>query len=190
MKVLLIFLLGYPSMVLAGRILFFMPVMPKSSTFTFIPLVHELAKRGHKVTVVNPFGTKIQHPNLTEIKPKAIDIQGKMKAQSNMILRTNTTFFETMANTVGSISDFIYQWPKLFDELDQEHDFFNKKKFGFDMVICYGMLTNELGYFISHYFDTQLVLYGTVQSSTDWFDQVVGQPHNMAFQPFLGSTLR
>ena len=81
-------------------------------------------------------------------------------------------------------------WPNLFDELDQEHDFFNKEKFGFDMVICYGMLNNELGYFISHYFETQLVLYATVQSSADWFDQVVGQPHNMAFQPFLGSTLR
>ena len=91
---------------------------------------------------------------------------------------------------MSGINEDIYKWPALFDELDRDFDFFDKKKYGFDMVICFGMLTNELGYFLAHYFDTQLVLYGTMQSSTEWFDHAVGQPHNMAFQPFPGSTLR
>ena len=69
--------------IIPGKILFFMPVMPKSSTFTFLPLVHELVERGHQVTVVNAFGTKKEHPNLTVIKPKSVDLQAKMKEQTN-----------------------------------------------------------------------------------------------------------
>ena len=168
-----------------------MPGMPRSSSFTFVPLVHELVDRGHHVTIVNPFGTKRQHANLTQIKTKSIDVQAFMTTFSNLILKPNVTTFEIYKANADLLNKVVNNdLSKLLKELDQEYDFFNKKKFGFDMVICYGMLTNELGFFVSHYFDTQLVLYGTVQSSTDWFDEVVGQPHNMAFQPFIGSTLR
>ena len=38
----------------AGKILFFMPVIAKSTKITWYPLAKELADRGHEVTIVNP----------------------------------------------------------------------------------------------------------------------------------------
>jgi len=185
---LLIFVfLGATPSIMAGKILFFMPVMPKSSTFTFLPLVHELVERGHQVTVVNAFGTKKEHPNLTVIKPKSVDLQAKMKEQTRFMLRENTTTLETILFTSNAMSHFMLKWPTLFNELDTDFDLFNKEKFQFDMVICYAMLTNELGFIMSHHFDAQLVLYTTVQSSINYLDELVGQPHNPAILPFLGT---
>ena len=123
---LLIFVfLGATPSIMAGKILFFMPVMPKSSTFTFLPLVHELVDRGHQVTVVNPFGTKKEHPNLTVIKPKSIDLQAKMKEQTRFMLRGNTTTLDTILFTSNAMSYFMSKWPILFNELATDFDLFN-----------------------------------------------------------------
>ena len=171
--------------ILAEKILFFMPGMPRSSSFTFVPLVHELVDRGHHVTIVNPFGTKRQHANLTQIKIKSIDIQGFMTTFSNLILKPNVTTFEIFKANADLLSNVVNNnLPKLLKELDQEYDFFNKKKFKFDLVICYAMFPNELSFFMPYYFETQSAFYSTMQFSMDFLDEVVGQPHNMAYVPF------
>ena len=183
----LLLVLSAPS-ILAGKILFFMPVMPKSSTFTFLPLVHELVERGHEVTVVNPVGTKKEHPNLTQIKPKSIHLQARMKEQLKTVMHENVTKFDTFKMVANAVNSFLKEWPDLFKELETDYDFYNKDKYQFDMVICYAMLTNELGYFMAHHFNAQLVLYSTAQSSMDFLDELVGQPNNPAILPMIGTS--
>lgn len=50
-----------------GNVLFFMPVIPKSSKITWFPLAMQLADRGHMVTIVNPYASKESYPNIEEI---------------------------------------------------------------------------------------------------------------------------
>ena len=191
MKILLVISIICCPGILGGKILFFMPGMPRSSTFTFAPLVHELADRGHHVTIVNPFGTKKEHPNLLQIKIKSINVQEFMTTFSNLILKPNVTSFEIYKTNFDLLSNVIHNsLPQLLKELDQNYDFFNKNKFQFDLVICYAMFPNELSFFMPYYFDTQSALYSTMQFSMDFLDEVVGQPHNMAYVPFFGTPYR
>ena len=41
-----------------GKILFWMPVGSKSMRITYMPMLEELAKRGHEITLVHPFKTE------------------------------------------------------------------------------------------------------------------------------------
>ena len=41
-----------------GRIMFYMPFVSKSMRITYMPVVRELAARGHEVTVVTPYDSK------------------------------------------------------------------------------------------------------------------------------------
>ena len=51
----------------AGKIMFWMPVGSKSMKITYMPMLEELAKRGHEITVVHPFKMKEPVKGITEI---------------------------------------------------------------------------------------------------------------------------
>ena len=50
-----------------ARILATFPFIEKSHTIFFNPLLHELARRGHEVTVITSISSEIKLNNLTEI---------------------------------------------------------------------------------------------------------------------------
>jgi hypothetical protein len=51
-----------------GNVLFYMPFISESVKITFMPVVKELASRGHGVTVVTPFPDKtVEQPNVRQI---------------------------------------------------------------------------------------------------------------------------
>ena len=50
-----------------GKILFWMPVGSKSMKITYMPMLEELAKRGHEITLVHPFKMKESVEGITEI---------------------------------------------------------------------------------------------------------------------------
>ena len=66
-----LFLLLLSSMLIAscegGKILFWMPVGSKSMKITYMPMLEELAKRGHEITLVHPFKLKETVKGITEI---------------------------------------------------------------------------------------------------------------------------
>ena len=47
--------------------MFWMPVGSKSMKITYMPMLEELAKRGHEITLVHPFKMKEQVEGITEI---------------------------------------------------------------------------------------------------------------------------
>jgi glycine cleavage system protein P-like pyridoxal-binding family len=51
-----------------GKVLVWLPVVSKSMKITYTPLVEELARRGHQVTVAHPFKSKEKMEGLTEIQ--------------------------------------------------------------------------------------------------------------------------
>lgn len=185
MKVVLLLFL-FLAVANAGKILFFMPLMPKSTTMTFMPIAEEMARRGHQVTVVNAFGTKTQLPTLTQIKldfnaVDVLDFSSQMLADNATILGLTTTMFEGVGKMMSS-------WDLIFDELKSKHDFFNGQQF--DITLVYGFLTNEVGYFVSRKFNSTLVLYSALQSSSITTDWAMGQPHNPAVLPSVGFQFR
>lgn len=51
----------------SAKILAYLPVPAKSHHIVFTPLLHELARRGHQVTVLSPFPAEKTVPNITHI---------------------------------------------------------------------------------------------------------------------------
>ena len=54
----LLLLVATPPLSECGRIMFYMPFVSNSMRITYMPVVRELAARGHQVTVVTPYDSK------------------------------------------------------------------------------------------------------------------------------------
>jgi glucuronosyltransferase len=52
----------------SAHILGIFPIPEKSHNIVFSALTHELARRGHQVTIISPFPEKKPIPNLTDIE--------------------------------------------------------------------------------------------------------------------------
>lgn len=65
--------------VLAAKILIVYPMPSRSHQIAFKPLLHELARRGHQLTVLTPFLEEKPLPNITEIQVQthAADMMSK-----------------------------------------------------------------------------------------------------------------
>lgn len=65
--------------VLSANILVVYPMPSRSHQLVYKPLLRELARRGHQLTVLTPFTEEKQLPNITEIKipSKAVDMMSK-----------------------------------------------------------------------------------------------------------------
>ena len=74
-----------------GKILFFMPVIPKSSKITWYPLAKKLADRGHQVTIVCPYGSDSAYPNIVELAVPTNNFEMYTNAISRNILKENIT---------------------------------------------------------------------------------------------------
>ena len=65
------FILALSSLLMAtcegGKIMFWMPVGSKSMKITYMPMLEELAKRGHEITVVHPHKSKQSAKGIIEI---------------------------------------------------------------------------------------------------------------------------
>ena len=174
-----------------GKILFFMPVMPKSTTMTFLPLAQELAKKGHQVTIVNSKDLKLDKVDQIKLD---YDITDKLAANYSKSMLSDKSDFGSFWSQIQSQHQawktFMFDsWDIIFHELKTKHNFFEKYD-KFDVTIVYGFLTNEIGYYIAHRFNSSLVLYSAQQSSTITIDYAMGQPHNPAYLPSNGLTYK
>lgn len=164
-----------------GKILFFFPMAPKSSTMTYVPLAQELASRGHDVTVVSLFKNDDKKlPTLKEIVLKT-----KLPDFSDKLLSENSTSWVILSN-----------WATLAENLavsvmNELSNLGFLKHQEFDLVVAYGLATpNQIGYYLAKRWNATLVLYSAAQVSTIEYDAVFGQPHNTAILPFMITSLR
>eukprot|EP00095_Tigriopus_kingsejongensis_P001002 snap_masked-scaffold1486_size38793-processed-gene-0.2 protein:Tk01002 transcript:snap_masked-scaffold1486_size38793-processed-gene-0.2-mRNA-1 annotation:"udp-glucuronosyltransferase 2b30-like" len=58
------------------------------------------------------------------------------------------------------------------------------KKTKFDVVVVSAFLANDAGYYLAHYFESDLVLYFTGQTSMSWMDHAMGMSPSPSFVPF------
>ncbi len=65
---LLLVSLGLLGLADAGKVFIWLPLISKSIQITYTPVVEELAKRGHEVTVVHPFKNLGKIKGVTEIQ--------------------------------------------------------------------------------------------------------------------------
>ena len=134
--------------VYCGNILFFMPIIPKSSKITWYPLVNQLAARGHHVTTVSPYPSKTQVENIEEI---IVDNTKFLKYQddiSEAILKGNLstwTITKKMASFIGPAMSLSSQ---SFEILKSKNFFGSDRKF--DIVVIQSVGGNEGGYFLCY----------------------------------------
>ena len=145
-----------------------------------------LLARGHQITVVNPFDMKTKAKNIQWIRQKNNPVE--ILDFSSQMLKNDNTAFDSLKATVGVIGKLFYLWTDIFQELKEDHQFFGKNQF--DLVICYGMLSSEVSYYMAHKFNATLALYSALQSSYVNLDWSMGQPHNPAYLPLMGTDLK
>ena len=169
----------------AGKILFFMPVMPKSTSMTLVPIIEELINRGHEVTLVNPFDCKLKSSKFKHIKLKTNALENT--ELSKQVLKGDITGLGVIKSMLPFMSGFFPAWSNVFQEL-KDLKFFETNEF--DLVFCFAMLTGEISYYVAHKFNATLGLYSGIQTSLITTDWAMGQPHNPAILPMMGTQFK
>eukprot|EP00095_Tigriopus_kingsejongensis_P005737 maker-scaffold28_size608977-snap-gene-1.14 protein:Tk05737 transcript:maker-scaffold28_size608977-snap-gene-1.14-mRNA-1 annotation:"udp-glucuronosyltransferase 2c1" len=162
-----------------GRYLFYVPFVSKSMHITFMPMVEELSRRGHQVTVVMPFAMDESIPNV-----EAIVVENQMDKVtmevSNLLLQNSTSMMPMQKMLWASLDA---NREALASPALQAHI---QSRTKFDVVIVLAFIANESGYYLAHHFGADLVLYFSGQASLPWMDHALGMAPNPAFVPMIG----
>ena len=182
-KCLSILLLIVP-VVFSGKVLFFMPVIPKSSKIAWYPLAKAMAENGHQVTIVSPYPSQKEVQNLEEI---IIDNEKLMVYQdevSKAILGKNLSHWEISRQLTQFIKPALELNNQTFDTL-KAMNFFNER--AYDAVVLISVGGNEPGLFVAHHFKATIVTFFVQQMSLLSQDWSVGQPHHPAYVPQIST---
>ena len=183
-----------------GKVLFWSPFGTKSTKITYMPMLEELAKRGHEITVVHPSKMKQPVKGITEImsSDKVDKFLGELSrfvkltvlnlklsnvslksAHYRQLIRSDEPpgmpFMELielgMEGNKNALND-----PKMKKLLKDT----NTK---FDVVITAFFAVHEAGYYLAHRFQAQLAFYCTGQVSIPMIDHAMGMPHHTGVLP-------
>ena len=174
--VLLIFLLNLCT---GGSYLFYLPFSSKSNKLALMPMVKELARRGHSVTVVSPNKEKITIPGVKEIINDFPD--ELFNSVSEAVIQENSSgilslpFFEVLEATIeanrAALSHEDVQ-KLLLDE-----------KVKVDVVVTIPVFGNEAGLFVSNKKNASLVIFSPVPYIFPNMASAVGNPVNPSYMP-------
>jgi glucuronosyltransferase len=161
----------------AAKILSVAFISTKSHKITYEPLLHELAKRGHEVTVLTPIPAKKKMKNLREIL--TIDAQNFFDDMPNMYemkeAGEDINPFKMMQQ-FGAMCNMTYDLPHVRELMKET----------FDLVLL-SAIFNECTAGFVHHFNTSLILVspGTAPS---WVTSILGHPSPPSFvgNVFLG----
>ncbi|XP_014286425.1 UDP-glycosyltransferase UGT4 [Halyomorpha halys] len=185
MKLILITLLCTAAAACGSNILVVMPFPTYSHMNAFLPIIKELANRGHNVTTVSPYPLKKPIPNyrdiiLTDTKEKIMHPPGGDSNKGGMNLRALS----------GFTSMFIGLWalcPLFLDaifELPEFQEFLNDKDLKFDLVILEPFFCQQPFLAFGHKYGAPVV--SMVSSSmSPRISAAAGNSHPLAYIPNL-----
>ncbi len=161
----------------AAKILSVAFLSAKSHKLTYEPLLHELANRGHEVTVLTPIPAKKKMKNLREILTIDIDeLFGVMPNMYEMKEAGDDSNPFKMLQQIGTLCNMTYDLPHVRELMNET----------FDLVLL-SAIFNECATGFVHHFNTSLILVspGTAPS---WVTSILGHPSPPSFvgNVFLG----
>ena len=182
-KCLSILLLIVP-VIFGGNLLFFMPVIPKSSKIAWYPLAKEMAERGHQVTIVSPYQSQKEVQNLEEIIIDGAQLIKYQDEVSKAILGRNLSHWQISRQLASFIKPALDLNNQTFDTL-KAMNFFKERSY--DAVVLISVGGNEPGLFVAHHFKATIVTFFVQQMSLLSQDWSVGQPHHPAYVPQIST---
>jgi len=163
---------------LAGNILIWAPVSSRSVKITFMPLAKELASKGHDVLLVYPHKSKHQTKRITELTINGSRFTELTEKTSSIAMTDgkNPSLLDVV-DTMIETNDIALSDPEIVKLLKDP----NTK---FDVVIVL-VIFNDVGVYLAHRFNSQLVIWNTGQVAMPWMDEALGQPNNPALMPHV-----
>ncbi|XP_049545913.1 UDP-glycosyltransferase UGT5-like [Anopheles darlingi] len=177
-------LIGLPPAIDGAKILGIFPTSARSHFIVGSSLMKELARRGHEVTVINPFPQKKPLPNYRDIDV-SIEQDIMKNFMPNMLDLADHSVIESITKTYEFghlITNQTLQHPNVHRLLSS-----NEK---FDLVIMEAFLNDaHLGF--AHHFKAPCVALSTFGASR-WTNEMVGTPSPISYipHPFLRFTDR
>eukprot|EP00088_Acartia_fossae_P000321 TRINITY_DN10124_c0_g1_i3.p1 TRINITY_DN10124_c0_g1~~TRINITY_DN10124_c0_g1_i3.p1 ORF type:complete len:524 (-),score=91.72 TRINITY_DN10124_c0_g1_i3:413-1984(-) len=178
--VLVVFALQGVDYAYAGNYLFYLPFASKSIKLGFMPMAKELAKRGHKVTIISPFKEKKAIVNIEEINN-----------ESGFTAITEKFSNDVLAKGAGDISNLPIKI--MFEEtLDSNRNALSMpevKKILFDasvkvdVVMTIPVLGNEIGNWVAHKKNASMVHFLSVPFLMPWVAAASANPINPSYMP-------
>lgn len=168
-----------------GKVLFYMPIIPKSSKITWYPLARKLAELGHQVTIVSPYGSDKAYQNLEEIVLSENYLDGIANNISSEILRSNRSqweYFKTMFSFRNMSTDMTHYTMNYL----KETKFFQRK---YDITVAMAV-ASEASYYVAWKVNSTLALYFAQQGSLYSQNWAMGQSNNPALYPWIGMTFQ
>ena len=160
----------------AGHYLIWLPTMSKSVKIGFMDVGHELAKRGHEVTVVTPFKSQTEVAGVREILVDSNFHEVTDAITEEEFVKGNTFVMPIDIQIDVSIED---NRNALRSRVVQE--MFEAEKI--DVLMTLPWFGNEASYFLAHKHNASLVIFMTSTFTTHFMSWAVGDPFNPAYVP-------
>ena len=183
--ILLILLFIVP--VFSGNVLFFMPVIPKSSKIAWYPLAKAMAKKGHQVTILGPYPSPEKVQNLEEIIVNNDEFLAYQDEISKEILGKSLSQWEISKKIMAFLGPVLHLNNRAITSMKAINMFKERK---YDAVVVLSVGGNEPGYFVAHQFNATIVSFFVQQMSLLSQDYSVGQPHHPAYIPQISTTFQ
>nr|QPA18384.1 UDP-gluconosyltransferase [Trialeurodes vaporariorum] len=171
-----IFLLSNLDAAAPAKILFVYPVPTASHYTAFIPLIEELARRGHEVTAYTVFKGKQSIPNYKEILITLGEPAPPLSEFKSLYLRWKNKIFY-----INYIRDFFTPMTESFLRTKEFKDLLQSKE-KYDLVIVEALFSMECLLALGHRFNAPVVNYNALFLSP-WVAQLLGQPHSFSYIP-------
>lgn len=155
----------------SAKILSFSFMSSKSHKITYEPLLRELARRGHQVTVLSPISTKNEtnFVNIPTVDPEELFKNApnffEMKMSLSPIVAAFFNPFLMMANMLVPVCNLGYDLPIINKVLEEKWD-----------LIFFTPLFNECLYGLVHKLNTTTVIYAQTTVPT-WIADNLGSPN-------------
>lgn len=169
----------------AARILAVFPTPSISHQVVFRPLVHELARRGHDITVIttDPVYPPGQTPNnLTEINVHDLSYKIWMEEFFKATVEDDT-ITDQVSIIIRAITKITIAQLKTKDV----QDIFQKKKGEFDLLLLEAYVKPAMIY--SHYFKAPVILVSSLGAMKFNYITVGAPTHPLLYPPFLHQKL-
>lgn len=174
----IIFVLFFNDVANCANILGIFPGPTRSALSVAKVILHELAARGHQITVISPFKIGGNAENITDIQLDGVQ-------QLFLELGLTNVFNKSNHSPIEETTNLIYGTAELADLTlkNQEVQKLLRSDATFDLLILHAHMTDSLLGIANHYQIPSIILSTT--GSTKYTDEVVGNPFNPSYVPHL-----
>jgi len=149
----------------------------KSVKIGVMDLGLELARRGHRITVVSPFKSKKETENVTEIINKSeLEALTEKVNENELVRRGSGLHIQTFVDVSYQNNRHALSHPEVVKLLEEDD---------IDVVVVVPVFVSEVGYYLAHKKEASIVTVMTVPFSFPHINWAIGDIYNPSFMPIV-----